>query len=153
MLTVLRRDLDRFNALSGGHKRAFIEACLYMPFFSLGVQVLGLARMQSLFVRPVTTVVPVGLAEIEAMGTLVNTAARRGPAPASCLTRSLLLAWFLRRRGVAAELRVGVRLLAGVLHAHAWVECDGRPVNDKPDIADDFAPFERLLAASDFDRR
>jgi hypothetical protein len=151
MLTVLRRDLDRFNALTGDHKRVFIEACLCMPFFSLGVHVLGLARMQAIFVRPVVAVVPLDIAEIEALGALVNIAAKRGPAPASCLTRSLLLAWFLRRRGIAAELKIGVRVAAGVLHAHAWVECEGRPVNDKPDIADDFAPFERLLAAADFD--
>ena len=49
----------------------------------------------------------------------------------------------LKERGVPAEMRIG----AGkeppdeALLFHAWVEVEGRVVNDSTDIADRFAPF------------
>ena len=49
---------------------------------------------------------------------------------ATCLARSLVLRWILARRGIGTELKVGVRNEGGGLHAHAWLECDGVPVND-----------------------
>jgi hypothetical protein len=151
MLRRLRQDWHRFTTLSWPHKRVLIEASLCMPLFWLGVHVLGLARLQSLLRRRVAEVC-LPPSEIQAMGELVNLAARRSPLPATCLTRSLLLTWLLQRRGVRAELRIGVRIADDGLQAHAWVECEGRPVNDKADIAKDFAPFERLHAMAHFDR-
>lgn len=79
--------------------------------------------------------------DVLALAEAVNIAARHTPFHATCLTRSLLLCWLLRRRGVSSELRIGVNLSAGMLRAHAWVECAGQPVNDRADIADEFRPF------------
>ncbi len=33
------------------------------------------------------------------------------------------------RRGIAADLRIGVRRDAGALEAHVWVECAGQAVD------------------------
>ena len=62
-----------------------------------------------------------------------------------CLTRSLALARMLGRRGVATELRIGVRTEEGVLQAHAWIECMGRPLNDDGRTLLHFAVFDRAL--------
>ena len=43
-----------------------------------------------------------------------------------CLTQALVGHLLLRRRGYAAELRIGVAKEDGGLAAHAWVEQDGR---------------------------
>lgn len=43
-----------------------------------------------------------------------------------CLTQSLILFRILRRRGLAAELRIGVRRVGDDLNAHAWVAYDGQ---------------------------
>lgn len=51
-------------------------------------------------------------------------------APNDCLPRSLALFRFLRLAGVPAEHCVGVRQFPFL--AHAWVECDGRVVQDNP---------------------
>ncbi|MBK7991648.1 MAG: lasso peptide biosynthesis B2 protein [Comamonadaceae bacterium] len=91
------------------------------------------------------------LPDIQALGELVNIAARHTLGPRTCLTRSLLLGWLLRRRGVASDLRIGVRLTNGVLDAHAWVECDGIPVNDRPDVGAQFASFGDLVPLEAFD--
>lgn len=56
--------------------------------------------------------------------------AARFVVPVSCLPKSLALARFLERRGIAATVRIGVRTAAGRLEAHAWVVVDGRVVND-----------------------
>jgi len=54
------------------------------------------------------------------------------PKRALCLQRSAVTTCLLRRRGVAARLVLGVRPVP--LMAHAWVEVDGRPVNDWPKV-------------------
>ena len=48
----------------------------------------------------------------------------------------------LASRGVPTELRFGARRALGQVEAHAWVELDGRVVNDAPDVADRFPPLE-----------
>jgi hypothetical protein len=118
-----------------------------LPLFWLGVRTLGLRRMQAVMSRSRQPFAKTNGEEIRALSELVNRAAHHHPLPASCLTRSLLLAWLLRRRGWGSELRIGVRLNDGSLDAHAWLECDGIPVNDRADIAGDFRPFEESFAA------
>lgn len=49
---------------------------------------------------------------------------------ALCLQRSAATTILLRRHGVAAQLVIGAQQLP--FKAHAWVEVDGRVVNDKP---------------------
>jgi hypothetical protein len=61
---------------------------------------------------------------------LLAAAARRGVPGSTCLTRSLALLWLLRKSGLQPNLRIGARMLSGHFEAHAWVECEGQPVND-----------------------
>jgi Transglutaminase-like superfamily len=83
--------------------------------------------------------------EISRVVRLVQIAARRGPLKSACLVRSLVLIRALSEIGVESSLRIGVnRTDDGGFAAHAWVEIDGVPVNDKPDIRSLFATFERL---------
>lgn len=72
-------------------------------------------------------------------------AARWRPSAARCLHRSLALHRWLRREGLASELRIGVRREGGRLTGHAWVELAGEVVNDH---ADRVAAFTRLTERS-----
>lgn len=72
----------------------------------------------------------------------VGVAARRGMARGTCLTQSLTLLRLLQREGMMGQLRIGVRLQAGQLDAHAWVEVDGQPVNDSPDVTARYAAYD-----------
>jgi hypothetical protein len=56
---------------------------------------------------------------------LADIAGRRGAINATCLRQSLLIYWLLRRRGLAPELKIGVRKEEGRFDAHAWVELQG----------------------------
>jgi hypothetical protein len=51
-----------------------------------------------------------------------------------CLARSLTLWTLLRRRGIETDLRVGYRKGDGKIEGHAWLEYEGTPVNDKPEV-------------------
>jgi hypothetical protein len=51
------------------------------------------------------------------------------PLPGSCLRIALVQVAVLRRRGVPATVRFGVRRGAGDLEFHAWADCDG-PIDD-----------------------
>ena len=64
------------------------------------------------------------------------------PARAECLEQSIVLLVLLRRRGFAAELRLGVQPMP--FTAHAWVELHGRPVNEVEDFVARLAPFPSL---------
>ncbi len=72
----------------------------------------------------------------------VATAAAFYPGRAQCLEQSLALFLLLRRRGVPAELRIGVQPFP--FAAHAWVEHDGRPINEPEDFVTRLAPFPSL---------
>ena len=80
----------------------------------------------------------------------------------NCLARSLTLGWFLSRRSIPFEIRIGVpgrkenrgqstnsdpnyadsNIPAPAFTAHAWVESSGIVLNDIEDIAAEFSPFE-----------
>ncbi len=49
---------------------------------------------------------------------------------ALCLQRSAATACLLKRHGVQAQMVIGAQQMP--FKAHAWVEVDGRVVNDKP---------------------
>ena len=72
---------------------------------------------------------------------VVDMVARNIPGnPATCLPRSLTLWWILRRQGVEAELRLGVRSDGESIVAHAWVVCHGTVIGETEH--DQFVPFE-----------
>ena len=72
---------------------------------------------------------------------LVGLAARYHLYDMTCLPQALTLQWLLGRRGVATELRIGVRRDSGNLAAHAWLEHAGRPIGEAREIASRFAPL------------
>jgi transglutaminase superfamily protein len=66
--------------------------------------------------------------DVERAARLVDAAAALYPLNATCLKKSLILVRILARRGIRAELRLGVRKVHEEFSAHAWVVCDGRIV-------------------------
>lgn len=58
-----------------------------------------------------------------------------------CLRQSLVLQWLLGRRGITADLRIGVRKELDGLHAHAWLEHAGQAIGKREAITSRFAPL------------
>lgn len=59
-----------------------------------------------------------------------------------CLQRSVVTTRLLRRYGVPASLVIGYR--PAPFFSHAWVEVDGRTVDDSPEYARRLAILERV---------
>jgi hypothetical protein len=79
---------------------------------------------------------------VQQTATRVATVAAFYPGRAECLERSLTLFVLLRRRGLQAELRLGVQTYPFL--AHAWIEYDGRPVNEQEDFVSRLAAFPSM---------
>jgi len=60
---------------------------------------------------------------------------------ALCLQRSAATACLLKKYGVTAQMVIGAQQMP--FKAHAWVEVDGRVVNDKPYIPEMYAVLDR----------
>jgi hypothetical protein len=60
---------------------------------------------------------------------------------ALCLQRSAATACLLKRNGVPAQMVIGAQQVP--FRAHAWVEVDGRVVNDKPYTPEMYAVLDR----------
>jgi Transglutaminase-like superfamily len=71
----------------------------------------------------------------------INLAAALYFKQALCLQRSAATACLLKKHGFPAEMVIGVQPLPFL--AHAWVELDGRVVNDKPYISEMYSVLSR----------
>jgi hypothetical protein len=121
---------------------------VFLPAIGLVLKLAGLRRTYLLLQHTGAGRAPrdavTAVAEADAIARLVGVASRHGPYRASCLRQSLLLWWLLRRRRLPAELCIGVAKPAGGVVAHAWVELDGRVLNDPASVARDYAAFPGL---------
>ena len=73
---------------------------------------------------------------------VVELAADGRLANATCLRRSLVLWYLLRRDGIDSDLRLGVRKQGSGVFGHAWVEIDGTVINDEPDVIRQYTLME-----------
>jgi hypothetical protein len=78
----------------------------------------------------------------EAICHAVNLACAFYAKPVLCLQRSTAVALLLRRYGWKSEMVIGAQLLP--FRSHAWVEVDGRVVNDKPYVNEIYRVLDRF---------
>jgi len=148
------RELAKLRALTFVERRLLAVALPATPLVALSLAFFGYRRTHaamSRWPRPRASRLSNEsdrLARAKSAARVVGIAAASGPVRASCLRRSLLLWWLLRREGIESVVRVGVQPSGdGALDAHAWVEYLGRPLNDTDDVAERFFPFERDFGA------
>ena len=71
----------------------------------------------------------------------VNYACAWYPKHALCLQRSVVTACLLRSYGVPAQMVLGAQKLP--FKAHAWVEVEGRPINERSNVQTIYGVWER----------
>lgn len=137
-------DSSRFApAERAGDRGAVLAASLMLPLAGLALHLLGARRALRLFAGDLRCEGRSAPRAAEQVARAVERAGREYSLyPADCLVRSLVLAWLLRRRGIAAEFRLGARTLTGRFEAHAWVEHGGVPLGEDADVARIFDAFE-----------
>jgi hypothetical protein len=136
------RNIIAFIRLPRDRRLLFAQAWSLSLVFPIVLRVGGLAstmrRLERL--RPAETLPDD--AEIRRFANVVDAAARRAWPPATCLTRSVVLARLLAKRGIQTSLRIGVDPRQGQYLAHAWVEYRGVPINDAMDVGARYLDFE-----------
>lgn len=124
------RLLNKLLGLAAADRNLLIEAGLAIRAIRLGLALLGYGRMRRIMERwsepPAATPSP-DPAEIQRVVWAVRAVGRRTLRGKPCLTEGMATRLLLKRRGLTAELRIGVLLPEdGRLKAHAWIEHEGR---------------------------
>ncbi len=137
----------KFRRLPVHEKATFLAALGHLLLVRVGLRALGLRRVLALLDRRLTSATAEGADNnFLALRTARLVAAAARLTGGTCLARSIVLVSLLKRRGIPAELRIGVRKAEGGFEAHAWVEAGGTILNDGPDVAQRFAAFDRNFA-------
>jgi hypothetical protein len=82
-----------------------------------------------------------GTHTIDQVCNAVNYACIWYPKQVLCLQRSFVTTYLLRRHGVEAEMVVGAQKIP--FRAHAWVEVNGGPVNERSDVQATYSVWDR----------
>ena len=128
----------RWRALSFGDRNRLLALALLLPMVDLSLRGFGLRRTQRLLGvdgdDPIATVAPDAAASAQRLAQLAAIAGRHGLYANTCLRQALAVQWWLRRRGLSSQLRIGARRTGDTLDAHAWVELGGTPLAQGPDL-------------------
>jgi hypothetical protein len=73
--------------------------------------------------------------------TAVNYACAWYPKQTLCLQRSFVTTYLLRRHGVPAQMVLGAQKLP--FKAHAWVEVEGRAINERANVQATYSTWDR----------
>lgn len=125
-------------------RRMLAESLLLLPMTSLALRWLPLRIIRVVTDRPRRwRREPIDRARADRIAHMVAAAAQHGPYRASCLPQSLVLQFLLRRDGMRGELRYGVRKIDDAVQAHCWIELNGEPLIDSPQVHRHYAVLER----------
>jgi Transglutaminase-like superfamily len=140
-----------FTALDRADRRLVLEAAVLIAIAWTGLRLLKFATLRRTLDRFAGSPASAGsgrshAALIDRVGWAITAIARRCPA-ATCLVQALAADTILRCRGVACELRIGVRAgdnCARPIEAHAWVDCGGAVAVGAIDDLTDFKVLATL---------
>ena len=146
------RRMRGFARLAPDDRLLALRALALLPLISLSISLLGLLRVVAVLKRLSAASSPTLEAEefvaARRVARIVGKAARHAGSHGSCLRASVVLWHLLAARGISSELRIGVRKPSeSSLDAHAWVEVQGQPVNDDPDVSVRYLPLPGLSEA------
>lgn len=133
--------LRKIASLPYRDRLILIEAIVFAIPVELGLRWIGFDTLVKRLGRARRSLGRQGPVDGEQAARLVEAASRFYPFELTCLKKSLVLFWIFRRRGLPAELCIGVKKeVGGEPEAHAWIQCGGRLLLDG-DIAHQFAPM------------
>jgi hypothetical protein len=142
----LRRKAETWNSFSKSDRVLLMSAACLLPVVAASLKTVGLQRTQSWLAGNALAPMRPGTAQTRAdvrrAVQMVAAAYRLHPVRSSCLPRTVVLWSLLQRRGIGAEVHVGVRYnTQGQFESHAWLEWNGEVLNDVADVARQFLPF------------
>lgn len=148
------RRWQQLLALRAEERKILFIALLALPFIDLLLRLVGFQRTQRWLALVTARRRPHAFtddAQIvqhgHTLARLIAIAAQHGIYRVTCLRRSLLLWGWLRRQGIASDLRLGVRMAEQPLAAHAWVEYQGIALGADGAVCQQFVVIEHFVFA------
>ncbi|HPW32462.1 MAG TPA: lasso peptide biosynthesis B2 protein [Arenimonas sp.] len=125
--------LKKWRALAFREKMLFLMFIFCLPLVAFAIRYFGYLRTRHFLSRFVSRNTlhqadATELAQAQRKAELLSMAGRHGWISATCLRQSVLLEFLLQRKGLAAEIKIGVRKQDALFDAHAWVELNGIPL-------------------------
>jgi hypothetical protein len=149
--------LRRFRKLEPEARGNFLRAAILLPLLSLSLRVRGFGGTQASLQRFLPAANQktnaAGKASAALMARMVRAAVHHGVGSPSCLEESLALWWLLGRKGIASQLRIGIRKESAKFEAHAWVEFEGDALNEPEAEHHHYAAFQREISAVPRERK
>jgi hypothetical protein len=152
-ISLMWKQIRRFSELERPARGLFLHASVLLPVISVSLQLRGFRKTKASLQHFLPVPFPCGSqnpgthARAALTARMVRAAGYHGIGHPNCLKVSLALWWLLARRGIASDLRVGVRRDGEKFEAHAWVECGGASLNETDTKHQHFAAFDAALAS------
>ncbi len=141
----MRKRLTQLQALTADDWRVLLVAMLLLPLIALALRLKGFKWTQALLSGQSKSTSPIPADDqakmAQSIARMVAVAANHGPYRANCLKKSLVTWWLLEHRGIVTELKIGVNKEVEDFNAHAWVECQGKVLNESDDVGERFSAF------------
>jgi hypothetical protein len=134
------RKLQTLRALDSETRRFALQSIVLSTLLEAGFRFLGVSSTQRHLHRWAAQTLASSHDPAPCLrpAKLAASIARRN-SPTACLSASMALWALLLRRGISSELRVGFRRQDDRMEGHCWVEYQGTPLNEKPDVAVTYA--------------
>ena len=143
----MSKRISQLRALTTQERRVLLASLFLLPTVALTLRLKGYRWTRAFLQKRIpehdtlTTNAQNPVLKAQSVARMVSIAARFGPYRANCLKQSLVTWWLLQRRGIAAELNIGVNKQAGDFSAHAWVEYSGNTLIKADDTSDQYSTF------------
>lgn len=132
-----------WNKFSNTERWLVSQAFVLLPFVNLHLKLLGFKRTYALLRFWLPKTAPCCPSLIHKTVQSASIAAKYHPW-ATCLRKSLVLWFLLRRQQIAVEFKIGTRFEREEFQAHAWVEHQGTVVGDRQGIQQCFRVFSNF---------
>lgn len=122
---------------------------LMIPLVSISIKLLGIKRtchLMAYFGKPKSAGLEDSLSNVKCLLKALRQGVEQTFWKGNCLSRSLVLYWMLKRRGISAEFYIGVKTQPE-FKAHAWVEHKGAPLNIRKKMRDRYQTVDDLTKA------
>ena len=138
-----KKRFNQLKSLTLLEWQLLVTSAILLPLTALGLNLFGLKRTQQFmkYVTPSTPKTSQGKQEVQdcrMIARMVAVAANHSLYQACCLKKSLVLWWLLKRKGIEANLHIGVQKEGERLSAHSWVEINGNVLTDDENTIQDF---------------
>lgn len=138
--------LNKYCRLKPPGRRMLAIILVSLPMVHLSIQLFGLNHTQAILNQfhkrsPLQPPSDTNL-RIRRARHIMRYTRLHGPFKGNCLSRSLLMQLLLQNQGIRSQMIIGVRFDEHEFKAHAWLERDGKPLNERMDVRQRFSVME-----------